>query len=152
MKQVYLAGPITGLTFGESQDGWRTDIALAFLQCGVKALTPLRGKDYLRHVGTLEKQYLHLSPLSSPHGIVRRDFNDVKNCDLVFANFLDAPGERASIGTAWEFGVAYALQKAIIAVVKPGSIHDHPFIVQPATYTFDNLEEALDAALFVLGV
>jgi nucleoside 2-deoxyribosyltransferase len=150
MKTVYLAGPITGLTYGEAEDGWRTDAALYLTALGVSPLSPLRGTQYLRDIGKLEKQYLNGSPLSSPQGIVRRDFNDVKNCDAILANFLDA--NRASVGTCWEMGAAYALQKPVVAVLAPKSIHDHAFITQTAAYTFDNLEDALGALAYLLGV
>lgn len=147
--RVYLAGPISGLSFDEAQNGWRAVVEAWGLDNGVCVLSPLRGKDYLRGVGKLEKQYLDLSQLSSPQGIVRRDFNDVKTCDAVLANVLNAT--RISLGTAWEVGVAFALQKPLIAVLEPGSVHDHPFITQSATYTFSTLDEALPALLYLLG-
>ena len=149
-RSVYLAGPITGLTYAEAQDGWRAVAEEWGGLHGVRMLSPLRGKEYLRDVGRLEKQYLHLSPLSSPHGIVHRDFNDVRNADCILANFLDATG--ASIGTAFEFGAAFALRTPIITVREKGSVHDHPFITIPSTYVFDNMDEALDALAFLLAV
>jgi len=149
-KTVYLAGPITGMTYAEAQDGWRQEAAILLANVGVIALTPLRGKDYLRSEGPLEKQYLNLSPLSSPQGIVRRDFNDVRTVDAILANFLDA--DRASIGTCWELGAAYALRTPVIAVVEKGSVHDHPFVTQTAAYTFDNMPEALSALCYLLAV
>jgi len=113
------------------------------------AFSPLRGKHYLRDHGPLEKQYLHLSPMSSPQGIVRRDFNDILTCDAVLANFTGAT--RASIGTCWEMGAAYALRKPVIVVMEPENIHDHPFITQTATYVFAELDEAIDALFYLLG-
>jgi len=151
MKTVYLAGPITGLTYDQAEDGWRRWAADALSATGkIKALSPLRGKHYLRDQGALEKQYLTLHQMSSPQGIVRRDFNDVKNCDAILAYFLGA--QKASIGTCWEMGAAYALQRPVVAVLEPGSMHDHPFITQTAAYTFNNIEDALDALIYILGV
>ena len=52
MKQVYLAGPITGLTFEGCTD-WR-DYAIASLaDNAIKGLSPMRAKEFLKHLGPL---------------------------------------------------------------------------------------------------
>lgn len=149
-NSVYLAGPITGLTYVEAALTWRSEVTEVLESCGIHVRCPLRGKEYLINQGKLEKQYLHLSPLSSPQGIVRRDFNDVKTCDLILVNFLGY--DKASIGTTWEIGAAYALQKPVVVVMEPKSIHDHPFITQSATYVFDKLDDGVDAVLHLFNL
>lgn len=152
LKTVYLAGPISGLTYAEAAGTWRDYVADALDASGggVTCLSPLRGKEYLSGSGKLEKQYLTGNQLSTAQGIVRRDFNDVKTCDAVFANLMGAT--RASLGTCWELGVAYALQKPVVLCIDKDSVHDHIFLTQTATYTFQHdLDEALDALLYLLG-
>jgi nucleoside 2-deoxyribosyltransferase len=154
MKFCYLAGPITGLTYAQAEYGWRTEFEAWITRhhyCGkVKGLSPLRGKGYLESQGVLAKQYLNLHELSSPQGIVRRDFNDVKTCDAVLANFLGTT--KVSLGTSWEMGAAYALQKPVVVILEKGSVHDHPFIAQSASYTFSTFEEAMPALMLLLGI
>lgn len=148
-KHVYLAGPITGLTFEEAQDGWRTHAAQVLGDVGIPTRTPLRGKDFLRSHGVLRDDYLDLHQYASPNGILRRDFNDVKDAGVVLACFLDAP--KVSIGTCWEIGAAYALQVPVISVLEKGSAHDHVFVTNSSVYVFDNLDAALDGVLYIMG-
>jgi len=155
LKTIYLAGPITGLTFQQASHGWRQDVEAWLFKRGlldkVQLLSPLRGKEYLADQGVLAKQYLNLHPLSSPQGIVRRDYNDVITCDAVLANFFGAT--KVSLGTAWEMGVAYAHQKPVVAIIEENSCHDHPFITQTASYTFEYMgDSALEALMLLIGV
>ena len=148
MKTVYLAGPITGLSFAEAQDGWRATAAGFLREYGIKPLSPLRGVESA--IGQYTPIVDEHSSARTAQSIVRRDFNDVKNCDAVLAYFLGA--DRVSIGTCWEMGASYAMQKPVIAVLASHTVHDHAFIRQTATITCDNLAEALRDLAYVLGV
>ena len=55
MKKIYLAGPISGLTFEGAQD-WRTYFSNK-INPEIQCLSPLRGKDYLKMRGPLEGSY-----------------------------------------------------------------------------------------------
>ena len=44
MHTVYLAGPITGLTYDGATD-WRHAVAADLNSVGIKGLSPMRGKD-----------------------------------------------------------------------------------------------------------
>jgi nucleoside 2-deoxyribosyltransferase len=151
MKTVYLAGPITGLTFEGAED-WRQVMRQRFAQLpDVKALSPLRGKGYLKGAGVLgHGDYSHVHPLSSDVGIVTRDLNDVRHADVVIANVLGA--DIASPGTCIEIGAAYEHHIPVILVIEPeGNPHDRHMVRGAIGYRVDNLDDAWAIAATVLG-
>ena len=46
IKTVYLAGPITGLSYGAARQGWREEMK-KLLPDHVHPMSPMRGKDFL---------------------------------------------------------------------------------------------------------
>ena len=48
MDLVYLAGPITGLTFDGCTD-WREYAKKSLAEAGIDGLSPMRAKDYLKY-------------------------------------------------------------------------------------------------------
>lgn len=142
---VYLAGPIAGHTH-DTATAWRDDAAHR-LSPDIICLSPMRFKDYLRgELKIVTTPYMH--PLSTDAAVVARDRFDVGRCNLVLANFL--PAERASIGSCVEFGWADAFRKPVVAVVEPGSVHDHPMLRQIAGWTVPTLEEAYEIVRAIL--
>ena len=162
-KSVYLAGPITGLTYGDARHGWREEFA-AMMPAHIIPLSPMRGKDFLMGEKNLkgDPNMYPTNPLARPSGIVARDRNDVRTCDIVVACFLGA-GYHASIGTAVEFGWADAYRKPVVMVIEDEpsaevtqagvtvhlpspigkrNIHLHAFLTEIAGYRVNNLEEA----------
>ena len=164
IKSVYLAGPITGLTYGNARHGWRDEFAL-MLPEHIVPLSPMRGKDALMGVEEMQgdpDMYSDNALCASP-GIIARDRNDIKNCDVMVACFLGAM-DHPSIGTAVEFGWADAYRKPVVMVIendpsvpytdKDGithsminpietrNIHLHAFLTEIAGYRTNNLEEA----------
>jgi len=75
MKTVYLAGAITGESFGTS-NSWR-DYVKNKLNKGISGLSPLRAKDYLKNETDIGDSYENI-PLSSSRGIMTRDFFEVQ--------------------------------------------------------------------------
>jgi nucleoside 2-deoxyribosyltransferase len=147
-KRVYLAGPITGLSYADGQD-WR-DYAIKELESwDIEGLSPLRGKDYLAAFETIDKQHIGRTdwPLSLPQGIVGRDRNDVKTSDLILVNFADA--KKVSIGTCMEIAWADAFRVPVLMV--RGEVHDHEFINQLVAWSVDTLEEALTLVPAILN-
>lgn len=139
-KRVYLAGPITGMSYSAGSD-WR-DYAIKELETwGIEGLSPLRGKEYLAAFESIEKQHLEHQewPLSLPAGIVGRDRNDVKTSDLILVNFAGA--KKVSIGTCMEIAWADAFRVPVLVVTDPS--HDHEFINHLASWRVNTLEEAL---------
>lgn len=151
MNHVYLAGPITWLTFEEGQD-WRQKLVDRFAEWKIEARSPLRGKSYLKNSGTLtrEHDYGEFHPLSSDKGIVTRDREDVRTAGLVFANFLGA--SRVSSGTCIELGWADAWRIPTIAVMEPeGNAHDGHMVRGVTGFIMHDIDSAFDLALTLMG-
>jgi len=146
---VYLAGPITGLKYGEAND-WR-EYAINFLAgWDVEGLSPMRGKDYLANVGVIAQSYDDVAewPLSAAPGFTMRDRWDVMHSDLVLANFEGAT--TVSIGTVLECAWADAFRKPLIVVldsdVSPEgwrNPNDHAMVRQLAGFVVPSLDKAL---------
>lgn len=146
-KTVYLAGPIAHLDFDEAND-WRREAAEFLEGFGARGLSPLRGKEFLRAEGKIGVDKHDYSPLATDSGIVNRDRMDVMNCDIMLANFTNAP--KVSVGTAVEFGWADAYRKVVVTVMPKGSPYDHPFTRQLSSYIVETLDEALDLIAAIL--
>ena len=114
-KMIYLAGPITDLTYDEARYGWRQEFA-SLMPEHIHCNSPMRGKEMLKNFGVLTsgKGYPD-DAMTSSEGITSRDFNDVRTCDAMIACFLESGG-RLSGGTFMEYGFAHALQKPIIGI------------------------------------
>ena len=145
-RKVYLAGPITGQSYGECTD-WR-DYAYTYLKnCRVAGYSPMRGKAYLSKEDKVKDSYADHT-MSSINGINVRDFNDCKTSAVILVNFLGC-GSRVSIGTVMEIAWGRAFQIPIIIVMEPGNVHEHGML------TFGNivvptLDEALQAAVQII--
>jgi nucleoside 2-deoxyribosyltransferase len=147
-KSIYLAGPITGLSYGKSTD-WRRWMARR-LSPEIVPLSPMRGKDYLKdeqHIGSAYEQH----PMSTEAAIIGRDrFDVMTRCDAVMVNVLGA--KKVSIGTVIEIGWADAARKPIILLIEDeGNVHDYPMIRQAATYRTDDPEMAYSIAHILLS-
>lgn len=142
---VYLAGPITGLTF-DGCENWRSLAKADLASAGIKAVSPLRAKEYLRQVpgaltGTGE-EYRHLGVLSTPRGVMTRDRYDATRCDALLVNLLGA--DRVSIGTVMEIAWADLCRTPIVVAMEPsGNPHEHMMIAEAIGFRVDSLAEAL---------
>lgn len=136
---VYLAGPITGLSYGASAD-WREQIKI-WLAPDIVAYSPLRAKTYLTQETSLQDRYEEYI-LSSQRGIYTRDFYDCRTRDLIFVNLLGA--QNVSIGTVMEISWATAFNKPIVLVMeKEGNVHEHSMVREACPMRVDTLEEAV---------
>jgi len=136
---IYLAGPISGLSYGESTD-WRQYV-MDNLHDDVEGLSPLRAKGYLKGIETLADQYRDW-PLSTQKGIYARDKWDCERADVVLVNLLGA--KTVSIGTVME--IAWAAQKntPIVLVMEEDNIHQHAMLNEACPFIVDSLEKAID--------
>lgn len=121
-RKIYLAGPITGWTYNDARYGWRKEFADLLAHRGadhIECYSPMREKEFLEKDQCIggEADYESLHGFGTPHGILTRDHNDVRNCDAMVACFLGAT--KASIGTCVEFGFAWSYRKPIIMVMEP---------------------------------
>lgn len=144
--KVYLAGPITGLTHTESTD-WRQEAMDYLIDFGIKGLSPLRGKEYLKGIGVIDDNYDEsqnklAAVMSSQRGIYWRDKFDCNRADALLINLLGA--QKVSIGTVMEIAWAAANEiPAVLVIEKEGNIHEHCMIREACPYRVDNLEDAL---------
>lgn len=156
-KSLYLAGPITGLDYGNARYGWRKVFSdrMNIVAPHIECFSPMRAKDFLDGQQILQCKGEDLdrigNALARPLGILTRDANDVSNRDLIVANFLGA--DRVSIGTTWEIGYAAAQtpRKPVIVIMEDeGNVHDHVFITHTAGYRVNNIEDAVLIAASIL--
>lgn len=151
-KSVYLAGPITGLTFDDATD-WRNHARDALAKHGIEGLSPLRGKAYLKTLGQLSAGSLaegKAGILSKPRAIMVRDFRDATTCGALLVNLLGAT--RVSIGTVMEIAWAYQIHTPIVCCMEPeGNVHDHAMITEAIGIRCTSLEQGLAVCVSILN-
>ncbi len=151
MKSIYLAGPITGKSYEEAAKGWRQQFAKWIDETNFKSepqilcYSPMRGKEFLQGEKKLPDQGYENVPMSTARAIIGRDFQDVKNADLIVCNLSECTC--VSIGSMMELAWAYALQKPVLLIRDPKNIHTtHAWIKETVTWEVDNLPEAVHIA------
>jgi hypothetical protein len=143
---LYCAGPITGISYGESVD-WREYVSKK-LPKYIKAISPMRGKKYLAGEKKVKDSYEE-HPLSSQKGITCRDRMDVMRCDMILVNFLGA--NKVSIGSVMEITWADAYRKPIVIVMEKDNIHSHAMIREVSGFIVSTLDEAIKIVIAVLS-
>lgn len=177
MQKVYLAGPITVLTFDGAED-WRAYVKErlenngnsyfdpstgthkfvpgSFKTTGVKALSPLRNQEYLRSAGELTaeaKECLRYQcPLTTARGLTVRDRDDAMKCDVLFVNLLGA--KKVSVGTVMEIAWADAVRTPIVVAIEPdgSNVHEHAMINEAIGFRCPTLDEAIRVTRSILAV
>ena len=153
MSNVYLAGPITGLTYDGCVD-WREKARAMLGEASIKGLSPMRGKEYLAQLsgplsGTGE-EYAHLGVISAPRGVMTRDRFDATRCDVLLVNLLGA--DRVSIGTVMEIAWADLSRIPIVCAIEPsGNPHEHMMIHEALGYRVPTLKEAIHIVKIILS-
>mgnify|MGYP001573957807 CR=1 FL=1 len=142
---VYLAGPISGTSYGEST-GWREHVSAQFPP-HIVGVSPMRGKRYLSQEKHIADSYG--TALSSQKGITCRDRMDVMRSDLVLVNLLDA--QKVSIGTVMEIAWADAWRKPLVIVMGEHNMHWHAMIREVAGFIVPTLDEAIAITSAVLS-
>lgn len=150
--KVYLAGPIKGLNYDEATI-WREVAKERLAESNIDAMSPMRGKEYLKPLsdvgGDKLKDCYDKFPLSTMQAIVARDFNDCTKCDAVIMYLKGA--KAVSIGSVCEVAWAHAARVPVILVMeKSGNVHEHGFIRQLCAIHVETLEEAINATKAVL--
>jgi hypothetical protein len=152
MGTVYLAGPISGCTFGECTD-WREEMKARLLPKGITCWSPMRAKGYLAKLATISatgQEYVSMSPLSTPRGVITRDRFDTQRVDVVLMNLLGAT--KVSIGSMIEMGWADSVRTPIIVVMESeGNPHEHMMVSELTGFRVTTVEEAEDICLAILG-
>lgn len=146
MSLVYLAGPITGLTY-EQAVGWREEFQ-RLVGPSIKCLSPMRHKEYLLGETDLKDGYdQHL--MSTVRAITTRDRFDCTRCDMLVVNVLGAT--RPSLGTTMEIAWADLCRTPIVMIMEPGNVHDHGMIRESVGWIVQTPEEAAFVVQRVLG-
>lgn len=150
MSSMYLAGPISGLSFGECTD-WRKYACDALDAVGIKAWSPMRHKDYLANLGPLPAVLPAnmKKAMSRPKGIISRDRFDCTRVDAILMNLLGA--KIVSIGTMMELAWADLSRIPIIcAIEESGNVHEHSMVDEAINFRVTSLEEAIQVAKAIL--
>jgi len=155
-KTVYLAGPISGLSYTEATN-WRQEVTNQLLRSGIKALSPLRAKVYLRECTQIADHYSDddidktaFTNMSTSRGITTRDRFDCLNCDVLFVNLLGT--KKVSIGTVMEIAWADALRKPIVLVIEDeDNLHDHAMIRECVGFRVPTIREGVEIVKAILG-
>jgi len=139
---IYLAGPMTGLTWRQAL-AWRR-IAEAELSNRWRLINPVRAQVPEERMDdeiprTNRKKRVDLWVTAT--GVTAQDEFFIDQSDWILANFLGA--EIVSIGTVWELGYGWGTGKKILSVLEPGSIHDHGFVRRRSHVFTPNLDEAI---------
>lgn len=150
-KRLYLAGPISGCTFGECTD-WRKQFA-SLIPRGIDCLSPMRSKEPLAEGALIIDKVYGYSVFGQDHAIMQRDYQDCTTADVVVANFLGAT--RVSLGTVMECAWCYGNHIPLIAVMEADGTnpHDNHCMMRAAIgFQIATLEEAVQVARSVLNV
>lgn len=125
MKTVFLSGPIRGISREESLS-WRKR-ATELLSRNFGVIHALRGRE--------EKE-----SFADPRAAVARDFNDIKNADILLVN--DTAKDCSMIGTSME--ILFAFQQNIPVIIF-GQAHNKDYFLNYHTHLrVESLEEACD--------
>ncbi len=166
-RNVYLAGPIVGVEYGEARYGWRMEfermlhwkhwetepnMVTGHSNSGwvnqyehIHCFSPLRGRQILSPDTVVQPgiEYTIDDPLENAKSMLLRDTNDIRYCDLVVVNLMGA--KRAALGTTAEMGFAFALNKPVVLIMEkdPKVFHYHGFITGIASFWVESVPEAV---------
>ena len=148
MKTVYLAGPVLGCS-GEQANGWRSMVASTLLRDNIRAISPLRCEP-LR--GERYGSSYSDPKFGTSQAIGSKNLFDVRTCDMGIY-YLPVPedGRHQSWGTMQEMAWAYVLGKPTILVSDDPEIRAHPVINANSSWAVDDLSEAMDIVVGILG-
>jgi hypothetical protein len=125
-KNVYLGGPIGGLTWHEA-NSWRNSVTslLAPLNC-LSPLRPLNGVSQFDCNPTFN-EHVNDDQVLPFHVFHKRDYEDVDSSQMLLFNFIGA--KRKSIGSACEIARGYYRQTPMVCVMELGNINEDVFLL-----------------------
>lgn len=150
-KQVYLGGPITGLSYDETMS-WR-DHFTRLLSPGIVGVSPMRLKEFLANEKKIGHSYPEHAIMGAANAICARDYYDCTHADAVLCYMPKWSNDRwPSVGTLTEFGWATGHGIPTIVVSDDTRITGHPLIVGKAAWLLPSLEDGAAAINALLGV
>ena len=146
---IYLAGPISGLT-KEEAFGWRDCLKnkLEYLP-NVRVFAPEQ-VDFLEGHGDGSASYLQEVDRQRGEEAAQKDFNAICCSNIVLFNLLYT--RKVSVGTLIEMGWAFTLGKYVLVVLQPGTVYDHSFVHWCANRIVETVDEAIEEILTLSGV
>lgn len=145
MKTVYLAGPITGCDRDEAND-WRLYVSLALAPALIQGISPLRCEPL---IGERYRPHYADPKFGRANAIASKNVFDVKACDMMLAYLPQQ--DWPSVGTIWELGIAVGERKPTIVVCQCPRLAEHPVIQAASNWLLDDLDDAVEVILGVLG-
>lgn len=142
VRRIYLAGPMTGLTWDQANE-WRLKVAAELKPHGIECYSPMRW-DHRLNSNCID--YAHDIP-----EILRRDFYDVMQSDLIYADFTVCSSDIVSFGTVSEVAWGYALRKPTVMVAPKSSIYHHPWMLEMADYVRHTMEDGINTVRILLN-
>ena len=134
---LYLSGPMNNYP-KEKQLYWRQVLHQACRNISINTYSPMRSSAVL-------PPFLY----STNASIMERDLYDVRQCDMIVANLLDA--KSISMGTMIELGVAYGLRKPIILIRQPDDkVHTSEMLHEMSAFEVTNLIDAFKVVASML--
>jgi len=157
LSRIYLAGPIAGLTYDDSEN-WRNYV-ISKMPKNIICYSPMRRKQFLRAHGKIglkdglggegNDTYDEHGALASSRGIMSRDHNDCKNADLILCNLIGA--KTVSIGTvmeiAWSFSYRIPL---VVCMEEKNNLHDHPMVREAISFRAYSIDEGIEYTKAIL--
>lgn len=141
MSRIYLAGPISHLTYEETSS-WRNKVIAALEDEGFWFLNPVLDSDVdhvNKNTGVFGNGHDLNENISDMFFV--RDMKWVKDADITLADFTIVPKTLGG-GTPYELGAAFAWNKTVIVV---GPKENIPlFCLKGASIHFDTIDEAIE--------
>jgi nucleoside 2-deoxyribosyltransferase len=141
--KIYLAGLIHGSVINECKL-WRRTIVNHYnnwknsgkMYGNISFLDPCNGEEQVSQDG--------LSSNLPAKVIFDKDYNSVKNCDLLIANMNNFGVSRPLIGTTMEVAFAYEFHKPVILITDQEVYRKHPFFTSIVSWYFNDINEMLN--------
>lgn len=153
MKYVYLAGPITGVSYDDTVN-WRQRVSDAFLP-GIVGVSPMRVKEFLAAEKAIGHSYPEHEIMGAAVPICTRDFYDCTHADMVLAYlpmWARSKSGSVSVGTCMELGWASGAGNPLVVVSDDPMVTTHPLVQGKAGWIVPRLEDGVAAVNAVLGI
>lgn len=148
---VYLAGPIEAYLDKESPYSiiWREIIKELFNE-EPSFVWDIRDPNNGKHDGEKYVRNESNEHYYNPYILFRTYLKNIAEADFVVVNLLDYTN--LSVGTMFEMGYAFALNKPIICICEEGSkVKSHSFIQQSVKVFAKSLEEVVNIICFLVN-
>jgi len=154
-KYVYLGGFIEGLYWKEAFE-WREKAEIFLKDAGIECYNPVvhvpENFKTSNKIVTSQKiiDYLQTNlpglGVNFKDKVFFQDFYHLQQSNICLFNLgcSQFPKKTERIGTFWEIGAAFALQKLKFAFNTFSVFKEHPFIANSINLNFDSLDESLD--------